>query len=397
MRWWPALLPFLLLWAGCGSLNPRGVPDVKDLACAHILVATPTEGRLADALSRAQAGDCVVVEGGTYRGSFTVETDVSLVADQGAEVDLVGDVANAPALRIKGGERTLIRELRVVSASSVGILIDPGPARLVSVRVQKATQGALVAECTDPSCQSEHPVSTLEGVELTQSGIGLWVDGARLLMEGGRTADHDSQYLAYGHGVVAMRGAWLTLRGVTVENNGAVGVLADGAATLLRLENTTVRGNRERGIWGQGLRGTAASPSLVVTGEGTLIDQNRLVGLGVRDSTGVQVSGATIQGTVAVNVPVGLATTEPVGDGLGLFEQSAQVQVEAVTFRANARSQVLIDRGGSDISLRDVTMDGGQFSTVVQNTSSPVDVAPALLSSPGRVLPVRADEVPPPN
>ncbi|MBI3184417.1 MAG: right-handed parallel beta-helix repeat-containing protein [Myxococcales bacterium] len=394
ITWTPQAV--LVLLAGCGSLSSRVPGPPAGLVCNRVLLARADAASLGSALGRAQAGDCVVAEGGTYQGAFSVPADVSLAADEGAVVQLVGDQADAPALHVSGGRRSTIRSVRIVSAAGVGIVIDPGPAQLVDVSVQRASKSALLASCAGASCREQDAESTLKECFLTESGIGLWAAGARVRVEGGRVGDCRSTSLTTGHGVIASHGAALTLVGTLVEANADVGILLDGQATTAVLEGAQVSRNQGRGVWAQGLRGSVEAPALHVRGQSAL-EQNRLVGLGARDSHGIVAEDSTVQSTVAVKVPVSLGNLEDVGDGIGLFAGSGKAVLRNVTLRENARAQMLVDEGGSDISLQSGAIEEGptgKYKLVVQRTTVQVAAPAALLQDPGRELPVSASALP---
>lgn len=389
------LLSSALVLAGCGSLSSRTPAQPEGLTCGRLILAREDGSQLTAALERAQPGDCVVAEEGVYHGSFTVPQDVSLVSEEGATVELVADPPEAYALRILGGSRSVIRRLRVVSQQGYGIVIQPGPARLVEVSVSSAGRSALLATCADGSCPAEE--TTLESCSLTQGAVGLWASGARVRVEGGRIAESRGLSLSTGHGVVATQGAQVTLRGVTVESNADVGVLADGADTSLVLEGTQVADNLGRGVWAQGLRGTTEAPRLVLSA-GSLVTGNKLVGVGARDCQGIRLEGSEVHGTQLATVQVNLTERRTIGDGIGLFAGTGRAQLVDMKLDRNARSQLLVDDGGPEIvvSNPEVAVDGsaGQWKLVVQRTSATVQVPAAELSQPPSVLPVIADPLP---
>ncbi len=380
----------------CGTLLSSTDPNKpKDLVCGKLYLASGTGEALTDALAGAQGGDCVVAAGATYRGSFTVPTDVSLVASEGATVVLTGDSADQPALRVMGGPHSTIRGIRVASSTGMGIVVDPGPAFLVGVSVTKAGKAGLMASCTGADCLDDAHENTFSGVDVSECAIGLWVAGTRATLTGGRVAGSKAQSLTSGHGVIASHGARLVMTGTTVENNEAIGVLVDGTSgTGATLTDVKVLGNLDRGIWAQGLLGSDAVPKLVITGDSTLIDSNRIAGVGARDSSGVSITGGTISNTLKASIPVTLGTLEDVGDGVGLFSGTGAARIENVTLTGNFRSQVLVDQGLAGIHVANAPTAGGKYQIVVQKTLATVDAPASQLSAPGVELGVSAPAIP---
>lgn len=367
---------------GCDSLTTQPVPP-SGLVCDRILVAS---AKLSDTLSSARAGDCVVAAEGTYAGSFVLPQDVSLAAGEGAAVVLQGDGSAGPVLRVVGGPRSSVRNVRIASSGGTGIAIEPGPAALVGVTIGGAAKDALSATCTGADC-GERPV-TVEDCDLSASRTGLVASGAVVQMTRGRVADMSGPGLADGTGVVATGGAQLTLQGVTVEGNQNIGVLVDGAGTRATLEDCALRANQWSGLWVQGVVDGG------VTVRGGDVSQNRLVGIGVLQSQGVSVTGATVQDTQAVKVAVDISRFEDVGDGVGLFQGTRDVVLDTVTLRNNARAQLLVDQCGDAVRVTSPTLAGGLFRAVVQRTGASVDVPPQVVDVPGRVLTVVDQPVP---
>lgn len=376
----------------CGNLAGAGPTLPTGVVCDAIHLAAGSAERLTAALAAAEPGHCVVVDGATYRGNFEVPADVSLLANEGAAVDLVGESPDAPALRIRGGPRASVRSLRVVSAAGVGIVIDPGPAVLINVTVHQAQRSGLIATCSAPDCAERGP-SLLTDVELTGNANGLWVVGSKVRMEGGRVSENNSTQLSSGHGVIASGGASVELIGTEVERNQEVGVLVDGAGgTSADLDGVQVRENGGRGIWGQGLTG-AEQPKLRV--RNATLDGNRLVGIGLRQSTGVEILDSQILNTVQVEVPVNLGGMQSVGDGVGLFEQTGAARLENLTFQGNARSQVLIDSAKEGISVNAPKFPGavGEYKIVIQRTTAQVQAPADDIETPPTTLGISADPV----
>jgi|CXWL01.1.fsa_nt_gi hypothetical protein len=104
--------------------------------------------------------------------------------------------------------------------------------------------------------------------------------------------------------------------------------------------------------------------------------------LTARSSRGISVQGGkiakTIIGKAASTVP-GLLVD--IGDGIGLFEGTGDVQLDTVTFDSNQRSQMLVDTGSTGLTVKTPTLtsQAGQLGVVVQRTTEVV-VAPMIFT-----------------
>jgi nitrous oxidase accessory protein NosD len=203
-------------------------------------------------------------------------------------------------------------------------------------------------------------------------------------IENSRIADMAGTGLTDGSGVVAFDGAKLTMQGVTVEGNQAIGVLIDGEQTSVTLADCTVKNNGSRGIWIQ--RATQGGVKI----ERGLVSGNSLVGIGARDSASLTILGTEVLDTKAVRVQVDLSTREDVGDGIGLFSGVHDTLVENVISRGNARAQVLADGFGERVVVRAPDVSGGLYRLVSQRSSFAVDAPSELIDNPGRALYVEA-------
>jgi hypothetical protein len=368
-----------LLLSGCG-LTSATAPGGLD--CDRISVATD---KLDVALASAVPNDCVILTTGTYIGAFELPKDVSLAGAQGATVTLKGDGSGKPVLTVRGGKRSTVRGLKIDTSDGTGIAIDPGPANLVGVVVSgDASHQALTSTCELGSCDEV----TVEDSELTACTVGLLVSGGIVHMKGGRIADMAGNGLSDGSGVVAAKSAQVTLEQVTVENNHAIGVLIDGASTHVTLDGTTVRGNLERGVWIQ----NATDGGVTITGGE--VSANGLVGIGIRDSAGITLSGLAVNDTRLVEVPIGISGHEMVGDGVGFFSGARDISVDGLTASGNGRAQILADACGEGVHVTAPQLSGGQFRVVVQGGAQSVDVPAMLIDNPGRELGTKSDAVP---
>jgi len=208
------------------------------------------------------------------------------------------------------------------------------------------------------------------------------VSGARVRVVRGRIAGMAGASLSAGSGVVAMNRARLTLEGVTVEGNQAVGVLIDGPGTRATLTDCAIRSNDGRGVWIQG----ATDGGVSITGGE--ISGNQLMGVGARASSGLTLTGVTIEDTVSVHVPISVGQYEDIGDGVGLFSGVSGVLLENVVSRRNARAQILADEYGAEVRVVNPDVSGGLYRVVLQRSSATADVPTQLVDNPGRVLAV---------
>ncbi len=379
---------------GCG---PRGPVLPLGVVCSRSVSAGPSLASLRNALSTAAADSCVIAEAGTYDGEVTVPAGVKLVAEVGDVVEIKGSASAPAAVTLSSG--STLANIRVVSLSRIGVLLEGRGTFLVSVVVTGAPGAGIVDWCEE-DCRIEELMTTLINVELSGNGVGLIAHATQVSIDGGKIIDSKSMSLASGYGLVASHGAVLKMNGTLVEGNEELGVLIDGAmGTDATLSNVTVRGNKGRGIWAQGLLGTMASPKLKLST--CTIESNRLVGLGARGSRGISVQGGTVSKTVIAKAASSMpGVLVDVGDGIGLFEASGDVKIDAVTFDSNERSQALIDNGSTGLSFTMPTLkqQSGQLGVVVQHTMDTV-VAPMIftpmqgqelsVSSPTLGLPTR--------
>ena len=374
-----ALAACLLLSTACGLQSAK---PPAGLVCDSFTVIGDGLG---EALAAAQPNECVILLGGTYAGAFELPANVSLAGANNAMPVLMGDGSGKPVLTVRGGLRSTVRGLKIDSSRGDGVAIDPGPVNLIGVTVQgDSSRAALTSTCTRGACA---PV-TLEDTELVKGSTGLLVAGGIVRMVRGRVAEMGGTGLSDGSGVVASKGAHVTLESVTVEGNRQAGVLVDGEATSVTLDQTHVNANLERGIWVQ----NAPDGGVQITG-GTISD-NRLVGLGVRDSRGLRLTGVEISGTQVVEVPVGIGAKENVGDGVGLFQGARDVVLDLVRATGNGRAQILADGCGEGVRVIPSEISGGQYRVVVQRGAGALEVPPTLIDDPGRELATKSSPVP---
>lgn len=378
------VLTLVLVAVACSSEPP--LPD--GVTCAKTAKATDS-ATLTQGLARSGDGGCVVLSAGLYQGSFAVPDGVSVVGETAAVT--VSGVDASPVFVL--GARSGLHRLSVqaaAAAQSIGVRARSA-AKIAGVTVGGAKSAGVLLVC-DQDCAA----NTLRDVVLRQNGIGLWAYGAHVEVTGGTVAEQKATSLASGYGVVANGGASLSMSGTIVADNEDLGVLVDGeGGTQATLRQVSVHDNLGRGIWAQQLAGSLAAPKLTV--DGCTIERNRLVGLGVRASTGLAIRGGRIGGTVSVRATSDLdGQLHAMGDGLALFEGSAGVTADQVELGGNERAQILVDKGGPDIALTTgaITQAGEQLGVVIQRTTEPVSAAPTAYRVPaGQELPVSTKSV----
>lgn len=379
-----ARISLLSLWLiACG---PPKLELAAGTTCAKTTSPGPTSASLLEALGTATRGTCVVAAPAKYTGSFTVPDGVILGAETGAVVEFTGDAVDRPAVTLGAG--ATLTGLRINGAPGVGISAGGG-SQLINVQVQASIAAGLIFWCED-DCRTFDP-AWLSNVELTNNAVGLIVHGARVTTEGGKISGNQSDALASGYGVVASHGADLQMTGTLVEDNQVLGVLVDGARdTNVSLAQVTVQNNRGRGVWAQGMLGTLGVPRLRLNG--CVVEGNRLVGVGTRGSRGVVIEAGTVGRTALAQTSDGNGGLISVGDGIGLFANSSDVQVAAVTLSGNERSQVLVDRGSTALVVErsTITPTGTQLGVVVQNTVEVVQAPMIVTPQMGQELPVSA-------
>lgn len=386
----------LLAGAGIGCTNHTesftgSVPPGAGITCTSTRSAgDANEAR--GALAGAPAGTCVVLTAPSYSGPLDVPAGVVLVAHNGARATVTGGTAQNAAISL--GEGAQIVNIDVVDSVGVGVAIRAASAIVSGVSVSGSKNAALAILCkeaTTPGCATGSV--TLTDVKLTKSTLGLWVSGAHVVMKGGSSDNHTGTSLSSAAGVIAQDGAQLDLDGVLVEKNQGVGILIDGAQTKASIKNATVNENGERGIWAQRVSGTLEAPALRL--EECQLTKNKIVGVGAVESRGIIIVGGRIAETVASPLVTNLASTEPIGDGVGLFS-SGDFKLDGALVESNARAAGVVD--GSD---RGIIIVGGKVGAgpsglkfVVQNTKGgDVQIPTEDRSAPEKALGVSAPKL----
>ena len=219
---------------------------------------------------------------------------------------------------------------------------------------------------------------TLTDVELEQSGTGLLVAGATVDVVRGHVTQMNSSMLAGGSGVVATKGARLSMHGTQVAQNVESGVVIDAASTLALLEGCDISGNGERGLWIQNITDGG------VFVDGGTFTANSVVGVGILQAGGVQLSGVTISGTQLKDVMYNLGHHVPIGDGVGFFSGAHDVRLDCISAMDNGRVQIIADKSGDGIYVPAPTLqapDGG-YHVVIQRMA--FQVPPDDIDIPGQ-------------
>ena len=385
-----ALVALGLAGASCSSESSSSgsVPPGLALTCSSMTSANEA-GAARAALSTAGSGSCVVLSSGTYAGPFKVPAGVALVAQSGSRATVTGGTAQDPAVSL--GEGSQLAGVDVVDSGGVAIAIRAANAVVTDVTVSGAKNAALAVLCREATCAAG--TVALNKVTLTKSSLGLWVSGAHVVMKDGSSSSHAGTALAAASGVIAQDGANLEMQNVTVEKNQGTGVLIDGAATTASIKDAIVNENGERGVWAQRIAGTLEKPSLKI--EGSQVTKNRIVGVGAVESRGIIIVSGRIADTVSAPLVTNLESTEPVGDGVGIFG-SGDFKLDSTLLESNARAAGVID--GSDRGIIIVSGKVGPgvsgLKFVIQNTKGgDVQVPEADRSVPSKPLGISAPKL----
>ncbi len=328
------------------------------------------EAALAQALAAATSGTCVVAQTGKYQQALSVPQGVTLVGESMGAVELAGGSDTVPVVTL--APNAVLAGVKV-TASAAGFGVSGGGKgqRLFQVSVTGGKKAGVIFWCEE-DCRTDE-FSELTDTTITGAAVGLMTSGVRVRLKNGAVSKSSGAGLASGYGVVASAGAVLEVEGTTVEQNESLGVLIDGAsATEATLTNVSVKENKGRGLWAQGLTGTMAAPRLRLVN--ATLERNVLAGFGARSSTGIVVTGGRITGTVT-----GASTGEApgqvvmVGDGLGLFGGTGDLRVDGVSLEANQRTQALVDSAGAGVVFApNVTVTAGSAQGLVVQRTTPV-------------------------
>lgn len=389
LRLAPAALLVLAVAPGCSSSEAGSGRAPDGLTCE----STQSAGDSASAksaLASAKGGSCIILTGASYQGPFEVPAGVAIAASNGARAVITGGTDKQPAVTLAEG--SALANVDVMGAPGVAIAVRAGNASITNAKVSGAKTAALAVLCQGDTCDS----GIVQAIDSTfeKSSLGVWVSNAHVLLKGGKSSEHASESLSAAAGVVVQNGANVTLEGFTVEKNQGAGVLVDGANTKANIKSSTISENGERGVWIQRVAGTLEVPAVKI--EESQLVKNKIVGLGSVEARGIIVIGGRIAETVSAPVVTNLATTEQVGDGVGIFGGSTDVKIDGSTLEANMRAAGVVD--GSD---RGIIVIGGNVAAgpsglkiVVQNTKdTDVQVPEANKSTPAKPLGVSAPKL----
>jgi hypothetical protein len=145
-------------------------------------------------------------------------------------------------------------------------------------------------------------------------------------------------------------------------------------------------------VWAQLLGGSAGAPSLTI--ENTAITGHAGVGVALLESSGVSIANGSITGTSRRSTVFPDGTNGEIGDGLLVLAGSAEISVESIALRDNARAQAIVDDAGANVvfGANSVDATNGEWEVVVQNGGATVTV-PAQDLSAAPVLRVPLSEV----
>ena len=364
------LIASLLAGAGIGCTSRTesftgAVPPGAGLTCTSTKSATDAS-EVRSALTGAPAGTCVVLTAGSYAGPFEIPAGVALVAQNGSRAAITGGTAQNAAISLAEGAQ--LANVDVFDSVGVGIAIRAASAVVNGVTVTGSKSAALAVLCKEAmtrGCVGGSVVLT--NVVLEKSSLGLWVSGAHVVMKGGSSDNHAGTSLSAAAGVIAQDGAQLDLDGVLVEKNQGVGILIDGAQTKASIKNAIINENGERGVWAQRVAGTLDAPAVRL--KECQLTKNKIVGLGAVESRGIIIVGGRIADTIASPLVTNLATTEPIGDGVGLFS-SGDFKLDGAHVESNARAAGVVDGSDRGIIIVGGTVGAGAsgLKFVVQNT-----------------------------
>jgi len=230
---------------------------------------------IGDALSRATAGDVVVVSVGTYAGRFVVPPGVELRGACPAETTLTTPVA-APGLTgvvMPDGLDTRLTDVSIIDTEDVGVLVRSGTAmHLDGVVIAGARTGGVIA---------------IDGGAVTAESIA--VRRTRAFDDGG-----------FGRGLQVEFGATAEVRRAVFEQNRGAGVSTAGADARITLEDVAIVGTLPEGGTREFGRGINAQDGATVELTRVLVEGNRDVGIYAIDGGSQHVfRDVVVRGTIA--------------------------------------------------------------------------------------------------
>ncbi len=235
------------------------------------------------------------------------------------------------------------------------VLIDVEDASLNQVRVEGfAAFGALFLRSVVAwdGGGSENNVGT---------GVGVW--GGDVDLRGLRLCGAEQRTLPVeaSNGIFAS-GASVSTSAITVCESDVFGLFHDNVSAEHR--DLVAQDNGYGGVWAQSVS------SLSITGTSEFV-RNGFAGVAAFDSSGVEVSGATVEATESKLSLVGQTGSVTVGDGVHVVRSAGML--ENLLLTNNERVALLLDFGGDGssnaVSLLDVTVDGSgdALGAIAQN------------------------------
>lgn len=350
-----ALLPL----TACGLSAPT------DVECTS---TTPvgTGGSLVDALAKAVAGTCVVIDNGVFDGALRVPDGVTLVAAEGATPELTG---TGTVVELGAGSALHGVEVNATSAE-YGVRAAGGSA-VANVKVRGAGRANIAVTCDGAACDK---TTSLRGIEVESGNAGVVIRGATVTFDNVGVQGISAARIEGGQGVVAYGGARVRANDVRVSNN-EIGLLVDGADTRFTLSKGAVSDSNGRGLWVQGVRGGTPDDPAVRVADSEFVG-NTVVGAGGSDVVGELIF---VEDRIEETRIATLQDGKRVGDGLGFFAGSNGARVESSTLADNERAQVVCDNVVGELIFVEnrIEQRGGAYGVVVQNTPDGVVQVPA--------------------
>jgi hypothetical protein len=391
---------------------------------------------LRSVLASAAPGERVCLEAGIYEGSFDVPAGVELCG-AGAGVTRIVGPSDLPTLRVAPGvgSPTRITGVTVESTHDFGILaIGAGDVEIAGVVVRVPERGAGIGverlttlRITDVDVTGPVTAASADGIPLDMDvtlAPAYGVVAVSVMSIEGDTV----RVSGFAHFGVLSVSSNLTLLNSRIEENLGTGLFVHGGSADLTgvAVDTALQGTRlippynavfagmadvsttafeVTGSEGYGVLQSEAtathtdllaennaeaalwvqqSGGLVV--DGAMIRDNRLAGIVALESSGIDLSQVTIEGT-ALRTRVIATMPVEVGDGVQLLGSTTGVTLESLGLVNNARVGVLLDLDGGmfdGIDIRSVDVDGtgGQLGAIAQNGVIPPGWDDNVMRSP---------------
>lgn len=373
-----------------GACSGEDDPPPVDAPCGEPRIVVTDDATLAAALDEATAGTCIVLREGTYQGPVVVDIDGVTLAAATGETVVVRGAEGGTAIRVTADGVTVIDV--DTEGGDYGVTMVGRRGKFDAMAMKAALEAAVGIRCEDQDCLDVAQRTELLDLVLSDSEVGILISGANVLVDGATIRNISSQQLSGGGGIYAVDGAHVLVRNTTLEGN-EYGLVGDGAMTRVAIEGCTVADNNDGGVWAQGMT-AATGAALTVTG-GTVFERNGRVGIGTIGASGVALDGVTIRDTVLKPFLDNAMRQVMVGDGIGLFDGTANTTLRSVTLLDNGRAHMLVDDAGAGITLdTSVNVSGGMHDVVVQRSpNNTVNVPMNLLTNLPNPLFVKDDRI----